>query len=57
MIGDRADTDGGAADAGLKFIHLVKDENQHGTGSAPGKEMTWNQILDMFNVGNQSSRR
>ena len=57
MIGDRADTDGGAADAGLKFIHLVKEENQHGTGSAPGKEMTWNQILDMFNVGNQSSRR
>lgn len=52
MVGDRADTDGGALQAGLSFFHIVKEAPAEIKKSLPEsrlpKELTWNQFLKLF---------
>ena len=52
MVGDRADTDGGATEAGLTFFQIVKEDPTSKEKSLPEdrlhKELTWNQFLKLF---------
>lgn len=52
MVGDRADTDGGATETGLGFFHIVKETPAAKEKSLPEdrlhKELTWNQFLKVF---------
>lgn len=51
MVGDRADTDGGAVNAGLGFFHIVKQKAPENEKSLPEgrlREMEWNEFLKLF---------
>lgn len=52
MVGDRADTDGGATEAGLTFFHIIKEDSKTKEKRLPesrlNKELTWNQFLKLY---------
>lgn len=45
MIGDKVSTDGGAMDAGMDFIHIIRDESKRTPGELNYTQMTWSQLL------------
>lgn len=45
MIGDKVSTDGGAMDAGMDFIHIIRDESKRTPGEIGYTQMTWSQLL------------
>lgn len=48
MVGDKVATDGGAIDAGLQFIHLIKDAKRRGTSGVKCTEMLWSELLNCY---------
>ena len=47
MVGDKTETDGGALDAGLSFIHIVKSAKKK---QNPATDMLWSEFLSFCGV-------
>lgn len=50
MVGDKTSTDGGAENAGLRFIHIV--ENEQVSGNDDPRAMTWDSFAGAVMGGN-----
>ncbi len=50
MVGDKTETDGGALDAGLSFIHIVKSAKKK---LNPAEDMLWDEFLSFCGLQTQ----
>jgi HAD superfamily hydrolase (TIGR01549 family) len=47
MVGDKVSTDGGALEAGMRFVHILKKEKLRDKGGVSCNEMLWDEFVSL----------